>query len=209
MERSGRTLGTVLVASDHRLVGEALRAALASRGVAAVLLPGWPPDLPEVRVPVPRGGTGPDLLLIVCEVDLQGRAGEVRAVGQSCDLPWVVLTQGPPSSLWGGLLEAGASGVLGSDLGLDELIAVVDQVREGRSPMNDVVRRSVLRSWRTTSDVPEPWRRHHGHLTSRESDLLRLLYEGGTVKAIAERYGISEAAVRAQVQAMLRRLART
>ena len=44
--------------------------------------------------------------------------------------------------------------------------------------------------------------------TLEEGDLLRLLYEGTTVRTIAEHYQVSEAALRRQVQATLRRLAR-
>jgi two-component system, NarL family, response regulator DevR len=203
-----RDSAAVGVASDHRLVGEALRAALESRGLAATLLSGWPGGS-DVHVPAPRGAGSLDVLIGVCELSVPGRPGEARAVGQARDIPWVVLTQGDPSPAWGSLIEAGAAGVLGSDLGLDELVSVVRQVREGRSPMNDMLRRSLLRSWRSVRDVPEPLRHHTAHLTARESQLLALLYEGATVKAIAARYGISEAAVRAQVQAMLRRLALT
>lgn len=106
------------------------------------------------------------------------------------------------------MVEAGAAGVLGSDLSLDELVRAIETVRAGGSPTSEVERQDLVRRWRSATRVAEPLRRHVESLTVEESEMLSLLYEGGTVKAIAERYGVSEAAARRQIQSVLRRLAR-
>lgn len=196
----------VVVASDHRLVGEALRAALGSLDVRATLLPGWPPEDSAARRSAGPGAEPPDLLLVVCDLDVADRLDEVSELGAGSGLPWIVLASGEPSPRWGGVLEAGAGAVLGSDVGLEELMKAVRTLLDGGSPMRDLDRRSLMRRWES-NQVPEPLARQAGHLSEEESSLLTLLYEGATVRAIAERYELSEAAVRTQIQAALRRLA--
>jgi DNA-binding NarL/FixJ family response regulator len=146
-------------------------------------------------------------LLLVCDLGLTGRAAEARQAGRSRLLPWLVLTQGAPDVAWGAVLDAGARAVMGPDLGLDDLVSAIETVRQGGSPMSEIERQSLLRRWRAASGLPEPLWRQLARLSPEEGDILTMLYEGTTVRAIADRYGISEAAVRAQVQSVLRRLA--
>lgn len=202
----------VAVASDLGLVGETIAAALGSRGLQTSVLP-WGPgssaqDEPADWCAPPSGSeeAGPDVVLIVCDTGSPTRLDEVRDRGRRCARPWVVMTDADRGPTWGALLEAGARAVVGSGISLRDLEAVLDGVLNDESPIGVVERIGLLRQWWTANEERERLRRRMRSMSPREELVLSMLYEGTTVHAIAERLDVSEATVRSQVKAVLRKL---
>ena len=202
---------TVVVCADQHLVAETICAALGSRGFATELVD-WRPFAEAVpRVPRPRegreGGAAGRVLLLVCDLDVPGRLGETREIGRKYGLPWLVVDALEPGPAWGALLEAGAHDVVVSSVSVDELVRTLTEVARGGSSLGELERRVMIRQWQEVKESPEHHLRVLQIVDEHDRELVLMLYEGTTVRAVAERFGLSEATVRSQVKAVLRRLA--
>jgi DNA-binding NarL/FixJ family response regulator len=96
--------------------------------------------------------------------------------------------------------------VVVSSLSIDELVEALDAVARGGSTLSELERRVLIRQWREVRESPEHLLRQLHSVDEQDREILVMLYEGTTIRAVADRFGLSEAAVRAQVKAMLRRL---
>lgn len=197
------------VVADQYLVAETICAALGSRGYPTELLE-WVPAGSAPRVPRPRSSAETrateQLLLVVCDLDVSGRLSEARELGRRQGLPWVVVDTSGPGPAWGALLEAGARTVVVSSISLDGLVEVVDTVAAGGSTLTELERRTLIRQWQSVQETPEGLLRQMLVVDKADREILAMLYEGTTVRAIADHFGVSEATVRSQVKAALRRL---
>ena len=126
-----------------------------------------------------------------------GAAGSVR---------WLLLTNAPESPRWGAVLIRGVIAVLPTSTGLDDLVVAVSAAAAGGSVMDETVRRRLVREWRLVEDEERRLVARMESLTAREMNVLSLLYDGRSVRGIAELAGVSEATVRSQVKAVLRKL---
>ncbi len=85
-------------------------------------------------------------------------------------------------------LAAGASGYLLKRLTREKLLAALEEVHSGGSPMSSSIARKVVQFFRSTR---LPLETQLENLSPRELDVLRLLAEGYVNKEIAERLGLS------------------
>ncbi len=85
-------------------------------------------------------------------------------------------------------LAAGASGYLLKRLTREKLLAALEEVHSGGSPMSSSIARKVVQFFRSTR---LPLETQLESLSPRELDVLRLLAEGYVNKEIAERLGLS------------------
>lgn len=204
--RTGSPGVRLVVVSDHSLVGEAVRMALASRGFDAASLPapsghGSRRDFAS-RVSRFRPGVG----LLLCELEDRALLRGAVEIVSSVRIRWVLLTRAKDDAAWGALVEAGVVAVLPMSTNLDTLTDTLLQVAAGRKLMSDEVRERVLEEWRREG---EQARRVSGlmqALTPREVAVLAALHDGLTVKVIAAESGVSEGTVRSQVKSILRKL---
>ncbi len=198
------------VAADQHLVAETICAALGSLGFPTELVEWTTSADVALTVPPPRAsGESRSLdrvLLLVCDLDVPGRLREARDFGLRCGLPWFVVDTSGPGPAWGALLEAGARTVIISSVSLDELAEVLDAVAAGGSSLSELERRTFIRQWHAVKESPERLLRQMLTVNERDREILAMLYDGTTVSAIADRFGVSEAAVRSQLKAVLRRL---
>jgi DNA-binding NarL/FixJ family response regulator len=205
-------LAEVLVAADHHLMAETICAALGSLGYPTEQV-AWmsarPGPASAVTLPRPDAGDPATdrLLLVVCDLDVTGRLIEARDIGRHAGTPWLVVDASGPGPAWGALLEAGARTVVVSSISLDALAEVLDTVAGGGSSLSELERHALVRQWKVVKKNPERMWRPLLAMDSGEREILTMLHEGTTVSAIAARFGLSEAAVRSQVKAVLRRLA--
>lgn len=186
---------------DLILVAETVAAALASKGLTTSVVP-WH------RVPAPRSAghaEAPALTLVICDLGVRGRAAEARERGRGGD--WVVMTDQGPGPEWGAMLAAGARTVVSSEVSLDELAQLLRAVLRGESPMEEDERRRLIRRWQAEESEQARLRERVESLSPRERLVLSMLYEGTTVGSISNRLEVSEATVRSQVKAILRKLA--
>jgi len=84
-------------------------------------------------------------------------------------------------------LAAGASGYLLKRADRDELLAAIQQVRHGGSPMTSHIARKVVQAFR----APTPAEKETDKLSPREQEVLGLLAKGYLYKEISEALGLS------------------
>jgi DNA-binding NarL/FixJ family response regulator len=203
-------LPRVAVAADHALVAEAVQAALLHRGYDAVVV-GWPTaDGPGTvrrrRWSRRTAGPLPDIAMLVNDLDKIRQVQRAQALIETLDVPWLALAGSPRGPAWGALYDMGAALIVSMDIGLDDLCGFVDDLHAGRNPLEPSRRRELIRMWRAFAAHRGVMATRVGSLTSREEEVLRQLYQGHTVRTIAERDEVSEATVRSQVKAILRKL---
>ncbi len=112
-------------------------------------------------------------------------------------------------------LEAGATGYLLKDLGLDRIAASIHDLRAGGAPISPSIARRVLARLRqapTTpgTSPPDPNRKAEppeALLTPREIELLKLTAKGLSFERVGEVMGISPHTVVAHVKKIYRKLA--
>jgi DNA-binding NarL/FixJ family response regulator len=97
-------------------------------------------------------------------------------------------------------LAAGARGVLSRDRLEQELLASLQAVSLGLIVLDEAFAEGLLRPAAPADALVEP-------LTARESEVLQLLAEGLTNRALGERLGISEHTAKFHVNAILGKLA--
>lgn len=98
-------------------------------------------------------------------------------------------------------LRAGACGYILKSTPLDEILAAIHEVYEGGAPMTPKVARRVLSMFR-----PKPAAHPSDELSERESELLALLGEGKSYRAIADALSISLGTVQSHVKNIYQKL---
>jgi DNA-binding NarL/FixJ family response regulator len=156
--------------------------------------------MPTIRIPMPDAG------LLMCELEPERSVETARALVELLPVQWLLLTGTPPGAGWGAMIEVGIDTILPSSTTLDELVAALEGLPDGRHALPAGVRQRLLQEWRAHRADLESLRARMATLTPRERSVLALLYSGETVRTIAELYEVSEATVRSQVRSVLRKL---
>ncbi|QIX25962.1 response regulator transcription factor [Nocardioides sp. JQ2195] len=205
-QRRGAHGVRLVVVSDHSLVSEAVRMALASRGFQALSLgaslgaSGRRDITAQVRRFRPAVG------LLLCELEDRALLRDAVDVVASTQIRWVLLTRANGGAAWGALVEAGVAAVLPMSTDLETLTDALLQVVAGRPMMPEGQRRELVEQWHREGEQARLVSRHMELLTPREMAVLASLHEGLTVKLIAVEGGVSEGTVRSQVKSILRKL---
>ena len=154
----------------------------ASGEEALVSLPACRPDvvLVDIRMPDPDGIT----FIATIKPALP-------------DSEFVMLTSFDDTDLIFGALRAGASGYLLKAASTDELRAAILQVATGGVPMDGMVARKIIQTFRRPATEP---------LSSREEEVLELLATGLLYKEIATQLGVSYATINSHVKQIYRKL---
>ncbi len=201
------TESRVLFISGKHLVGDAIRVALESRG------------LEMVSLPVPEKGDRPGVDPVSRQQLAGWRVGAALVVGDFLSdeqreavlrlprlpLPWLLLVEEPADARWTDLVAAGASIVVPSSIGLDELVRMLDDLALGRA-LAWPGREQLEELWRRQREEHEHERQRMRTLSPRERSVLALLHDGLSVREVAELTGVREGTVRSQVKAVLRKL---
>jgi DNA-binding NarL/FixJ family response regulator len=196
----------VVIAEDHYLVREGVRALLEDSGEVSVLAA--VASAPELLEAVES--LSPDAVLTDIRMPpghhMEGieAAHEIRARWPSVGV--VVLSQHADESYVYALLQDGTAGrgyLLKDRVGeLDELLRALREVAAGRSCLDPRVVDALVtrRSRRAASGLDD--------LTPRELDVMRLMAEGRTNAGIAAELVLSESAVEKHVSAIFGKLGR-
>jgi DNA-binding NarL/FixJ family response regulator len=103
-------------------------------------------------------------------------------------------------------LKAGASGYLLKGTPLTEVVDAVEQAMAGGSPISPKIARLILGEF-TTREEAEPQPKPAGvDLTPRETEILRMLVDGQTAAALADKLCISVHTANAHVRNIYRKL---
>jgi DNA-binding NarL/FixJ family response regulator len=152
--------------------------------------------------PQPRAQFG----LLLSDLDRHERVEAAQAVISSLAVPWLVLAGTPRGPSWGAMYERGAVLVMPTSSGLEAVTGVIDSLAEGKRITTKRNRRELVREWREYAAERRELTDRMSLLSGREEDVLRKLYAGEPVRAIAEEGEVTEATVRSQVKSILRKL---
>lgn len=185
----------ILIADDHAVVRQGLRMFLemepdfkvvgeAENGEVAIQLAG------ELR---------PDIVLmdLIMPV-MDGIIATSRIRRQYPDVEVIALTSVLDDGSIFGAIRAGAIGYLLKDTKADKLTSAVKSAVAGQVQLSPQVAKRLLKE----IDLPET----PGHLTDRESDILRMLATGCANKEIARDLNIGEKTVKTHVSSILSKL---
>jgi DNA-binding NarL/FixJ family response regulator len=131
--------------------------------------------------------------LVVLDLGLPGLSGAqaVKAVKQaSPDVEILVYTVSDDDEMVFAALKAGATGYLMKSAKPMQIIAAIEEIRAGGSPMSPSISRKVLCEFQR-QPVPAVLREMISPLTARETEILEMLYRGHSTNHIADQLCIS------------------
>ena len=189
----------VLVADDHVVVRQGIRALLATEPDIEVV--GEAENGREAVAETDR--LQPDVILMdLVMPEMDGIEAIRRITAHQPEARILVLTSFAADDKVFPAIKAGALGYLLKDSGPEELVGAIHQVHRGESSLHPAVARKLLQELShppKQPPTPEP-------LTEREVEVLRLVAQGRSNQEIAEELVISEATARTHVSNILRKL---
>lgn len=171
----------VLLADDHVVVRQGLRALLERAGVEVV---GEAGDGQEaIRL---AAELQPDVALLDVAMPILNGVDAAHGIARTCPRTrTVLLTMYVQSHYVLEGLRAGVRGIVVKSRAVDELLRALQAVSAGDTYLSPDVSNVVVESYVATGDAREP------HLSDRERQVLQLVAEGKTSKEIATILGIS------------------
>jgi len=194
----------VILIDDHTLFRVGLEGLLTSRGIEVIASVGSGQDCLRLV-----GDLNPDIILLDMRMPGINGLGVLELLRKhDPELPVVMLTT---STDEGDLLESlrqGAQGYLLKDMEPDELVLALRDIVSGKTvvapDLAPILAKAVQGGG--ASEKTEPEASPFSELTPRETEILGLLAEGQSNKAIARNLGISDGTVKLHVKAILRKL---
>ncbi len=193
----------VLLIDDHTLFRVGLEALLESRGIEVVASVGSGQECLRLVEEL-----NPDIILLDMRMPGIDGLGVLKLLRQNkLSLSIVMLTTSTEESDLLESLREGAQGYLLKDMEPDELVLALRDIVSGKTvvapDLAPILARAVQGS---VSEKKEPVSTPFSDLTPRETEILGLLAEGQSNKAIARNLGISDGTVKLHVKAILRKL---
>lgn len=193
----------VLVVDDHQIVREGIRWMLQPEDRVLIMAEAGDGDGTLEAIERER----PDVVLL--DLNLPDRSGlevlrEIRR--RFFDLPVVILTMSDEPDVVDEALRAGANGYLVKNAPKADLVRALSAAAAGDAFVQAEITGPLLSRLASGEPAAEPAGPEEPHLTPREREVLPLLAEGLTNRAIGTRLGISELTVKGNVRDLLRKL---
>lgn len=195
----------IALVAERRLVGQAIAAALLAQRLTPVLFD-WPARGGSPSFWQALRASGASVGVILSDLRTPDVLHDVELVVSRGPIRWIVLTDSEFGPRWGTVLEAGAVGLLTTATTTADLIAAVRATMLGGSPTSEPLRQRALRAWQSAATEQRDLVRRMEMLTHREYEVLGELYDGVSVRGIAESAGVAETTVRSQVKSLRRKL---
>lgn len=192
----------IAVVSPLSLVADAVSSALGGHGYDVVTAP-WPDARRRRGSSVVLTDLTADAGLLMCDLTPAPRLREARQCVAVAPLPWLLLTGSPEGPLWGAMLDAGVHGILPSSASLTEVVDAIDHLLGGDPLVEERERDAWIEEWHVSRSKKSGLVERVQSLTPRERTVLRMLYAGDGVGAIAEALEVSPATVRSHVKSVL------
>jgi two-component system nitrate/nitrite response regulator NarL len=193
----------VMIVDDQRLLADSLSLALRLEGLEPVVAPvTGRHDLVELVQRDPPA-------LVLLDLDLGGALGDGADLVAPCVAAGarVLVLTGTTDQVWiAAALEQGACAAVDKGVPFDELLATVLTAVRGETVLRPSERARLLDQLRSHRASRRRDLAPFQTLTPREQQVLRALSVGLTVPRIAQSWVVSEATVRSQVHAVLRKL---
>lgn len=194
---------SVLIVEDHPIVADGLRLALSRHAEMRVVGAARTRD-EAVRLAEECAPT-----VVVVDYHLPDASGAeairaMRAVAPAA--AFVVLTADTSEDTMLAAIEAGVSGYLVKSEAAADIVEVVRRAAAGEMLISARTLADLLARERSRSDREHAWRTLAGRLTPREVEVLRLMADGVSNRAMAERLGLSIATVRVHVQNVIEKV---
>jgi DNA-binding NarL/FixJ family response regulator len=187
----------IVIVQDQRLVADVLEALLSRQPGMVVVA-----KLSSVSESAQRlAELNPDIVLLDYRVDDKAAAEVVRSICQAdCGAKVIFLTSDPNDSVVLAAIDAGACAVLHLSMAAAEVIQAIRIVADGESLISPRDVAMLLADRRRSDGLREKF-------TSREREVLVLIGEGVSNRAMAARLGISYLTVRTHVRNVATKLA--
>ncbi len=193
----------VILADDHRLVRAGLRALLESFENVQVLAECGDGLDALQQVAEHR----PDVLLLDLSMPrLNGLEVARRVAGVSPQTKVLVLSMHAGPEYVAQALRANVAGYLIKDSAVAELRVALDALAEGRAYLSPAISQTILRGYLRTGKDPADALAELGQLTTRQREVLQLMAEGHSTRAIADRLHLSVKTVESHRMQLMDRL---
>lgn len=193
----------ILIVDDHPLIAIGLQLALDARGWEAVVADGTNPE--AVVDHARRFGADGVLLDLHLGPEL-GSGVDLIAPLTETGAKVVIITAETSRTALAACLEAGAVCWIGKDLFLDDVVATLEDVLTGGSPVGRTQREVMIAELRAERSARSGARAVFTRLTDRERCVLRLLMDGLSAEEIAEERFVALSTVRSQIRSVLCKL---
>lgn len=194
----------VLLIDDHTLFRVGLEGLLVTRGIDIVASVNTGIDCIQLIEKL-----DPDVILLDMRMPGIDGLGVLKMIREKYEsMPVVMLTTSSDENDLVESLRAGAQGYLLKDMEPDELVIALRDIVNGKTivapDLAPILAKAVQGKSDTTGQSKDD--SPFSDLTPRETEILGLLAEGQSNKAIARNLGISDGTVKLHVKAILRKL---
>lgn len=168
----------ILLADDHQLVAEGLRALLEPEFELVGIVEDGHELLDKAKQ------VNPDLIIAdITMPSLNGIDAVERLKKTDPQIKVIILTMHCDAMYAHRAFEAGASGFVLKHSASDELLTAIREVLKGRTYVTPIIAEDLMQAYKNGSDIKrDPIRK----LTARQREVLQLLAEGKSAKEIAQ-----------------------
>src|SRR5216110_3297718 len=194
---------TVLLADDHKLLRQGLRALLESEDDIHVV--GEAENGRQAVEMTKR--LQPDVVLMDIAMPLLNGVEATRQINaRHLKSKVLILSCHSDDDYVGRTIDAGAVGYLVKQTAAEDVVAAIREAKKGNAFFSPNISMRLVEFNRQASVSGEPARRDSSRLTVRESEVLQLVAEGHSSKQIAAELSISNKAVEKHRREIMRKL---